>query len=327
MSALVHHGPSGLAGVSRAEVPVPRVGSGEVLVELHAAAFNHRDLFIVGQRGEDDPVLVLGSDGAGVVSAVGPDVTKVRLGDKVVVNPSLDWARADETPEVPQILGGPRHGTMARYVLVPAENVEPKPVHLNWAEAAALPLAGLTAYRALFTRGHLGAGQHVLLPGIGSGVATLALLVAKAAGAEVSVTSRSEAKRQRAIELGASSALDTGTEWRAQLRRPVDLVVDGVGVAAFESCLSVLRAGGRMVTLGATTGDQVAVSLRRLFFQQISLVGTSMGSAEEFTAMLDFVAAHQLRPIVDHVYPFADAPTALADLEQGDQFGKLVVSF
>ncbi|MCP2261782.1 zinc-binding alcohol dehydrogenase/oxidoreductase [Streptoalloteichus tenebrarius] len=326
MTAVVHEGREGLDGVRVDAVPVPAVGEHDVLVELRAAALNHRDLFIVSARSEADSRLVLGSDGAGVVRAVGSAVRAVAVGDEVIVNPSLGWERADEAPAVPQVLGGPTDGTFAQFVTVPARNVAPRPSHLDWTEAAALPLVGLTAYRALFTRGGLRSGEHVLLPGIGSGVATFALLLAKAVGAEVTVTSRSEEKRRRALELGADAAVDSAGDWADRLSRPADLVVDSIGSATFESCLSALRAGGRLVTLGATTGADVRLSLRRFFLEQFSLLGTSMGSAEEFAAMLAMVDQHRLRPVVDRSYALADAPTALADLAEGRQFGKLVLT-
>ncbi|WP_406633402.1 zinc-binding dehydrogenase [Amycolatopsis sp. WGS_07] len=321
MRAVVHEGAAGVGGVRVAEVPVPRPGPGEVLVRLKAAGLNHRDLFIVDSRDPAAPATVLGSDGAGVVVAGAAEV-----GAEVVINPSLDWAEPDAVPEVPAILGVPTNGTLAEYVVVPAGNVVPKPEHLSWTEAAALPLAALTAYRALFTRGGLVAGEHVLLPGIGSGVATFALSMAKAVGATVSVTSRSAEKLARARELGADRAISSSGDWAAELGAPVDLVVDSIGSATFDACLSVLRSGGRMVTLGATTGPDVELSLRNLFFRQISLLGTSMGSAREFSRMVELVAEHRVQPVVHHVYDLADGPRALAELASGDQFGKLVVT-
>ncbi|WP_409464330.1 zinc-binding dehydrogenase [Amycolatopsis sp. GA6-003] len=325
MRAVVHGGETGLGGVRVAEVPVPRPGPGEVVVRLKAAGLNHRDLFLVDSRGPADEAVVLGSDGAGVVVETGAEA-EVALGSEVVVNPTLGWAEPGDVPEIPDILGVPANGTLAECVVVPAGNVLPKPGHLSWTEAAALPLAGLTAYRALFTRGGLAAGEHVLLPGIGSGVATFALKMAKAAGATVSVTSRSPGKLARARELGADRTIGSGGDWSAELGAPADLVVDSIGSATFDACLSVLRPGGRMVTLGATTGADVALSLRALFFRQISLLGTSMGSAREFERMLALVNEHRLRPEVHQVYELADGPRALADLAAGDQFGKLVVA-
>ncbi|GHE89856.1 putative zinc-type alcohol dehydrogenase-like protein YogA [Amycolatopsis deserti] len=325
MTAVVHGNAAGLTGVRVTEVPSPRPGPGEVVVALRAAGLNHRDLFLVGARGPGDAPVVLGSDGAGVVVAAGPGAA-VEPGTEVVVNPSLDWDEPGGVPEVPAILGVPTDGTFAEYVVVPAKNVAPKPAHLGWSEAAALPLAALTAYRALFTRGGLRAGDHVLLPGIGSGVATFALAMAKAAGATVSVTSRSPEKCRRARELGADRAVGSGEDWRTALAEPVDLVVDSVGSATFGQCLSVLRPGGRLVSLGATTGAEVSLSLREMFFRQISVLGTSMGSAREFSQMLALVAEHEIRPVVHRTYSLDDGPRALADLAAGDQFGKLVLT-
>ncbi|MFD4254069.1 zinc-binding dehydrogenase [Amycolatopsis thermoflava] len=325
MTAVVHGNATGLTGVRVAEVPAPRPGPGEVVVALRAAGLNHRDLFLVDARGAGDAPVVLGSDGAGVVATAGPGVD-VAPGTEVVVNPSLDWDEPGDVPEVPAILGVPTDGTFAEYVVVPARNVAPKPAHLGWDEAAALPLAALTAYRALFTRGGLRAGEHVLLPGIGSGVATFALAMAKAAGATVSVTSRSPEKCRRALELGADRAIGSAEDWREALGKPVDLVIDSVGSATFGRCLSVLRPGGRLVSLGATTGADVTLSLREMFFRQISLLGTSMGSAREFGQMLALVAEHRIRPVVHRTFPLDQGPRALAELEAGDQFGKLVLT-
>ncbi|WP_116101806.1 zinc-binding dehydrogenase [Amycolatopsis thermalba] len=324
MTAVVHGNAAGLEGVRVAEVPAPRPGPGEVVVALRAAGLNHRDLFLVDARGPGDAPVVLGSDGAGVVVAAGPGAA-VAPGTEVVVNPSLGWDEPGDVPEVPAILGVPTDGTFAEQVVVPAKNVAPKPAHLGWAEAAALPLAALTADRALFTRGGLRAGEHVLLPGIGSGVATFALAMAKAAGATVSVTSRSPGKCRRARELGADHAIGSAEDWRAALG-PVDLVVDSVGSATFGKCLSVLRPGGRLVSLGATTGAEVGLSLREMFFRQISVLGTSMGSAREFERMLALVAEHRIRPVVHGTFPLDDGPRALAGLAAGDQFGKLVLT-
>ncbi|MFD7547668.1 zinc-binding dehydrogenase [Streptomyces sp. NPDC059816] len=328
MKAVTHDGPGGLAGVAVNETAVQHVGPGDVLIELKAAGLNHRDLFVAGARTPADAPLVLGADGAGLVAATGDGVTGTGLavGDEVIINPTLDWDRASEVPEVPGILGGPTQGTFAQYVVVPARNVLPKPGHLDWAEAAALPLSAVTAYRALFTRGALAPGEHVLLPGIGGGVATIALAMAKAAGATVSVTSRSEEKLRRARELGADHTLRSDADWAAELVRPADLVVDSIGSATFAPALAALRPGGRFVTLGATTGADVTLSLRELFFRQISLLGTSMGSAEEFHAMLAFVAEHRLRPVVHRAFPLAEGAEALAELAGGSQFGKLVLT-
>ncbi|MFI5943086.1 zinc-binding dehydrogenase [Streptomyces uncialis] len=325
MRAVVHAGPGGLAGVRVGEADMAVAGPGQVLVRLRAAGLNHRDLFVAAGRSPHDPPLVLGADGAGViVQGDGPD--GLTVGDEVIIDPTLGWADPSDVPEVPGILGGPDDGTFAEYVAVPAHNVLPKPAHLDRAEAAALPLSAVTAYRALFTRGGLRTGDHVLLPGIGGGVATIALAMAKAVGATVTVTSRSEDKLRRARESGADHTLRSDADWSAALQRPVDLVVDSIGSATFGSALAALRPGGRLVTLGATTGEEVTLSLRELFFRQISVVGTSMGSAAEFREMLALVAEHRLRPVVHRTFPLDGGAKALAELAEGSQFGKLVLT-
>ncbi|MGW6456688.1 zinc-binding dehydrogenase, partial [Streptomyces sp. NPDC055078] len=311
MKAVVHKGAAGLSGVRVTGTTVGRVRPHEVLIRLKAAGLNHRDLFVAGARSPQDPALVLGSDGAGVIAEAGAE-SGHSPGDEVIIDPTIGWDSPAEVPEVPDILGGPAPGTFAEFVVVPGRNALPRPPHLDWTEAAALPLSAVTAYRALFTRGGLRAGEHLLLPGIGGGVATIALTMAKASGATVSVTSRSGDKLRRARELGADHALSSGADWAGALVLPVDLVVDSIGSATFDSCLAVLRPGGRMVTLGATTGADVTLSLRELFFRQISLVGTSMGSAAEFRDMLDLVAEHRIRPLVHRVFPLADGAKALA---------------
>ncbi|HET6858466.1 MAG TPA: zinc-binding dehydrogenase [Streptomyces sp.] len=296
-------------------------------IRIHAAGLNHRDLFLMDARDDNGPAFVPGSDGAGTVTSVGDGVTGVEVDDEVVINPTLNWRRAADVPAVPDILGGPTDGTLAEYVVVPAANALRKPAHLTWPQAAALPLGGVTAYRALFTRGALRPGEHLLVPGIGGGVAILALLMAKAAGARVTVTSRDADKRARALGLGADTALDSGGDWSAELGPgSVDLAVDGVGPATFGQYPRTLRPGGRVVSYGATTGDEVRLPLRDLFFPQHTLLGTSMGSAEEFARMLEFVEEHRIRPVIDSVHPLTDASQAYGLLAAGTQFGKIVVT-
>lgn len=326
MRAVVHEGKQGTDGLRVVEATEPVPGPGEIRVALRAAGLNHRDLFLMDARSGEEPAFIPGSDGAGVVSAVGHGVAGVRIGDEVVIHPTLGWERSAHTPTVPDILGGPTNGTLAEAVVVPAVNALPKPAHLSWPEAAALPLAGLTAYRALFTRGGLGAGEHLLVPGIGGGVAGWALLLGKAAGARVTVTSRSAEKRARALRRGADQALSSGGDWAGELgAASVDLVVDGVGPAVFGQLPKVLRPGGRVVLYGATTGDELQMPLRTLFFHQYALLGTSMGSAEEFRDLLAFVDQHRIRPVVDRVHALEEIAAAYGQMEAGRQFGNVVI--
>ncbi|MCL6517922.1 zinc-binding dehydrogenase [Alicyclobacillus sp.] len=325
MKAFIHHGEPGLAGVRLTDVPTPEPGPGQVRIRLKTAGLNRRDLRVTRLAKPGDPPVVLGSDGAGVIDRVGEHVQHLHPGDEVVVNPSLYWYENSPAPPAGhEILGSPTDGTFAEFIVLSAEQVEPKPTHLTWEEAGVLPLAALTAYRALFTRARIQSGQTVLIPGAGSGVATFLVQFAKAAGAEVIVTSRSAEKRRRAEALGADRTIPTESDWLAELRgERVDVVIDSVGAATFDQCLSVLRPGGTLVTFGATAGDEVRIDIRSFFYGQFNLLGTTMGSRDEFRAMLRFVTDRGIRPVVDKVYPLADAGEALRRLQDGEQFGKI----
>ncbi|MEK5035566.1 zinc-binding dehydrogenase [Paenibacillus sp. FSL R7-0302] len=305
---------------------------GQVRVRLKTAGLNHRDLFIIAAasatEGASGPVhpCVLGSDGAGVIAETGEGVTGLSQGMEVIINPCLGWDRADEVPVVPDILGYPADGTFAEYVIVPEQNVVPKPAYLSWEEAGVLPLAALTAYRALFTRGGLKRGDHVLIPGIGGGVATFAALMAAAVGARVTVTSRSEAKRAEALQLPVTQVIDSNSPWREELQNnPVDLILDSVGPATFDQYFEVIKPNGRIVMFGASSGDDLTIPARAIFFPQLQVLGTSMGSHEEFTAMLQFMEQHQIHPIMDSVYSIAETPLALQRMERAEQLGNIAL--
>lgn len=325
MKALVHADQTGIEGLTFREMEDLQPGTGEVRVALKTAGLNHRDLFVLHRHKPTDPPLIPGSDGAGIVDAVGNGVTGVHIGDEVMINPSLGWReKSAAPPQGFEILGLPDHGTFAEQIVVPAENVAPKPRYLTWKEAGVLSLAALTAYRALFTRGQLQAEQTVLIPGIGSGVATFLLQFAKARGATVYVTSRSADKRKRALQLGADKAIDSHSDWSEALGgEKVDLVIESVGAATFNKSLSSLRPGGTMVTFGASAGDDVHINIREFFYGQYNLLGTTMGSTEEYKAMLQFMKKHQLRPVVDRMYPLSEFREAFKRLEEAEQFGKV----
>ncbi|MDK8179785.1 zinc-binding dehydrogenase [Paenibacillus sp. UMB4589-SE434] len=324
MKAIVHFGSTELGGLSYNDIDMVQPGSGDVLVKLKAAGLNHRDLFLMKARTEQDAPLILGSDGAGTIVEVGEGGDKDSIGKDVVLNPTLNWPITDEVPELPVILGSPSEGTFAEYVVVAAQQAVEKPAYLTWEEAGVLPLAALTAYRALFTRGELKAGQHVLIPGIGSGVATYALLMAKAAGAHVTVTSRSEYKREMALKHGADLALDSQEDWSKALHgEKVDLVIDSIGPATFSKYFDVVKSNGRIVTFGASSGDVIQFPIRALFFPQISIIGTSMGSSEEFAAMLRYMNEHAIRPVIDRMYPLEETVLAFQRMKNGEQFGNI----
>lgn len=332
MQAVVLHGVGEPRELRVEEAPEPQAGPGEVLVRLRAAALNHRDVYICrGQYAGLRFPTILGADGAGEVAAVGEGAA-LSVGQRIVAYPSLDWGNDERIPGPRfRILGMPDDGTFAQYVILPLANVFPAPPGLTDEEAAAFPLAGLTAYRAVVTRAKVQAGETALVTGIGGGVATCALLFAKALGARVLVTSGSEAKLQRAADLGAAAGFDYhAADWAKAARaaadgRGPDVVIDGTGGATFEQALDVAAPGGRVVSYGATTGDAPRLTVRRIFWKQLDVLGTTMGSPADFRGMLALVQEHSLRPVIDQVFPLADVSAALERMERGDQLGKIVL--
>jgi zinc-binding alcohol dehydrogenase/oxidoreductase len=313
--------------------PDPVAAPGQAVVRLHAAALNHRDLWIqLGQYAGIKLPITLGSDGAGIVTAVGSPADQSWVSREVIINPSLDWG-ADARAQGPQfrILGLPDSGTFAEQIAIPAANLAPKPAHLTWEQAAALPLAGLTAWRALFTRAQLKSGERVLVTGVGGGAALFALQFAVAAGAEVWVSSSSPEKIARAQALGARGGMNyRDTNWSAALQKQAgglfDVIIDSAGGEGFGKLIELTRPGGRIAFFGATTGNPPGLDLRKSFFRQISLLGTTMGSPADFAGMTAFVAAHRITPVVDRVFPLAATEGALRHMEASAQFGKIVLA-
>lgn len=310
---------SGLDGLKIEPVPVPAPAPGETLVRIRAAALNHRDVYIMQGKypGIALPVTP-GSDGAGEAG-----------GREVLIDPMLGWGDDDRVWRASAtILGMPRDGTFADYVAVPSENVHPTPAHLSMEEAAALPLAGLTAYRALFARGGLASGETVLITGVGGGVQTFVLLFAKAAGARAIVTSGSDEKLARAKALGADVAINYRTDesWHKTVRKagPVDLAIDSAGGATLGRCIEAIRPGGRVVLYGGSNGD-ASVRPFSIFWNHIDVLGTSMGSPRDFAAMLAFVEREKIRPVVDRAYAMSECAAAMLRMEEAHQFGKIVI--
>jgi zinc-binding alcohol dehydrogenase/oxidoreductase len=298
----------------------PKAAAGEVIVELRAAGLNRRDILVAGGTYPFALPLIPGSDGAGV---------RRDTGEEVVIYPALDWgAREDAYGPDFQILGGPRDGTYAELVAVPEANVFPKPARLSWEEAAAFPLAALTAYRALFSRGGLRTGETVLILGAGSGVSTFAVQLAAHAGARVLVTSSSDEKIERSRALGAEGGINYATEdWVAGVKElgGADLVVDSIG-STWQQSLDCLLPGGRCVVFGATGGTESTLQVRPFYFGQFSLLGTMMGSPADFAGLLGALDSGSWRPVVDSVLPLAEAGRAVDLLASGAHFGKLVLS-
>lgn len=323
MKAFVHeHGKVLIKGVD-----APNAGKREVVVSLRVAGLNRRDVAVPMRRGDNADALVLGSDGAGVIEAVGKGVTDVQIGDEVIINPALRWNdNSDAPPKGFDILGMPDHGTLAEKIVIAADQVEKKPPHLSWEEAGVLALSALTGYRALFTKGEIKVGDTVFIPGAGSGVATYLISFAKSVGAKVIVTSRSKEKRKQAEALGADIVLDTNSDWPEELKsETVDLVIESVGRATFNRSLEVLKRGGKMVVFGATTDDTVDLNLREFFYGQYKLFGSTMGSRQELHAMLKLIENYKIHPVVDRVFDLDQAQEAMDYLELGKQFGKIAV--
>jgi NADPH:quinone reductase-like Zn-dependent oxidoreductase len=345
MRACVLRAAGSLEQVDVTDVPAPASapGPGAVRVAVKAAALNHLDLFVVrGLPGAPPMPHILGADAAGVVDAVGPGVTRVAPGDRVMVNPGIadrtcGYCLAGEQSLCPnfRLLGEHLAGTFAEAIIVPASNLVHIPVltpPLRWAEAAAFSLGTLTAWRMLVSRARLRPGETVLIWGVGGGVAQAALAVAKMLGARVVVTSSTDAKLDRARDLGADLALNHRTQpVAAEVRRftgglGVDVVVDSVGAATWAESLRALRKAGRLVTCGATSGPEVATDLRRVFWHQYSILGSTMGNDAEYAAVVEALGAGWLRPAIDRVYPLVEARAAFQRLAAGDQLGKIVLA-
>jgi zinc-binding alcohol dehydrogenase/oxidoreductase len=304
------------------EMDMPQNTEGSVVIKLRAASLNHRDVWI--QKGLYAGLkypTILGSDGAGEL----PD------GTAVILHPGMKWG---DNPRFQgkdyEILGLPTNGTFAEYIVMPSEYVTPKPAHLTFEQAAALPLAGLTAFRALFTKCQAKAGDKVLISGIGGGVALFALQYAVAAGCDVWVTSSSEEKIAKAIKLGAKGGYNYKTEAWAKVAQAetggFDVVIDGAVGAGFAEIVKACAAGARLCFYGGTAGALTGVSPQIVFYKQLTIQGSTMGSPEEFNQMIAFVSEHNIVPIIDSTYALADGNAALQHMDSGQQFGKIVLT-
>lgn len=332
MKALVLRELGGPDKLAIEDVDTPEPGPGEVRVGIRCAALNRRDVWItVGAYPRIELPSIGGSDGAGVVDAVGEGVDAELVGREVVIYPALAWGDDPRCggPDF-RVLGMPDQGTFAEYVCVPADSVVAKPAHLDWAQASAIPLAGLTSWRATVTHGEVSAGQQVLVTGIGGGCATFALMWAKHHGADVWVTSSKADKIDAGVAMGAKGGFDyRDPDWSKQLREAsggVDLVIDSGGGDGLHAALDALKPGGRYVFYGATQGNpEKGLNMAKLFFKQVRIQGTTMGRPEEFRAMVKFVGRNALEPAVDSVVPLDDAVAAHQRMADAEQLGKLVL--
>ncbi len=303
-----------------AEIPSPMSEAGMSIVNLKYAALNRRDYWM--QQGLYPGIIVPltpGSDGSGLVD-----------GREVVINPGLHWGDSERYQESKfNVLGMPADGTLAEQVIVPAENIYDKPTHLTWKEAAALPLAGVTAYRALLVQGEAQPGEKVLISGIGGGVALMAMQLALAHGLEVCVTSGNDDKLARARSMGATYTVNyNDPDWHKTLMKGndgFDIILDSAGGESFSQLQRVVRPGGRMIVYGGTLGKIQNLSPQVLYWRQMTIRGSTMGSPKDFAAMLAFVNTHRIKPVIDSVFNMEDANAALAKLRESSQFGKVVI--
>ncbi|MDX6618479.1 MAG: zinc-binding alcohol dehydrogenase/oxidoreductase [Gaiellales bacterium] len=313
------------------ELPAPVAGAGEVVVDIHAAALNRRDPWVWQTAGYCSLPVTLGSDGAGIVSAVGAGVDDISIGDAVVINPTLGWADGEDVPGPDfDILGAPLDGTFAESVRIPHENVAPMPAGWSFEHAAALSLGGLTAWRATVSCAGARRGSTLLVTGASGGVATFAIQIAVAIGARVFVTSSSPAKIERAVSLGAAGGvLHDDPSWLERLRTlaggGVDAIIDIYGGNTWRRLLTALRDGGRLVTFGDTGGASAEVEIMDVYWHWRSIVGTTMGSPREYRALLQHVASHAWRPVIDRSYPLHEIADAARRLDAPDRFGKVVI--
>ncbi|AWW32509.1 alcohol dehydrogenase [Echinicola strongylocentroti] len=319
------------SGIAIKEVTLPNLKPQEVKVKVKAAALNHRDEWCrQGKYPNIKNGIILGSDGAGVVEEVGEKVDKGWLGKEVIINAANFWGDKQEVQSGEfQILGMPGNGTLAEYVQVDASRLCKKPVHLSFEEAAALPLAGLTAYRAAFYHGQLKKGMKLLVTGFGGGVAQFATQFGIAAGAEVYVNSGSEEKLKKATALGVSGGFNYNDEnWAQQAVDQTggfELIIDSAMGATFSNLIQALQPGGKLVFYGATLGNPPMLDARRVFWNQLTIQGTTMGSDRDFEEMVQFVTEQEITPVVDSVFDFSNAVEAFERMSAGKQTGKIVV--
>jgi zinc-binding alcohol dehydrogenase/oxidoreductase len=313
------------------DIEKPEIKEDDVLIKIRYAALNHRDLWITKglYAGIKLPV-VLGSDCSGVIESLGKNVTGFSAGDEVVINPGINWGDNENFQGKNfSIIGLPDNGTLEEYISIDKSKVYKKPAHLDMIQASALPLAGLTAFRAVFTRGKLKKGENILVTGIGGGVSTFALIFAVSISANVYVTSGSEDKISRAIELGAKGGVNYENEnWDKELLEKsggIDIVIDGTGGETISGCLNILNPGGRIVNYGATTGIIKNLDIRKIFWKQISLLGSTMGSDSDFKNMIDFIDVNKIIPVVDKIFEIDNSVEAFDRMDKSGQLGKIII--
>lgn len=311
------------------DVPKPKPIKDQVLIKLKYAALNHLDLWIQEERTPAQPQ-ILGADGSGIIEETGMDADPLLIGSEVIINPSLEWgANPIVQSDQYKILGFPDSGTFAEYVAISKKYVFGKPENLSFEESAAVPLAGLTAYRALFTKARIRAKEKILITGIGGGAALWVLQFAVAYQARVYVTSGSDAKITKAKDLGAVSGFNyKNPDWAEQAKKEVggfDIIIDCAGGPDFNKYIELAMPGGRIVNFGRTAGMIGSINTRLLYWKQLSILGTTMGTRDEFLSMIDFIESRNLKPIIDRTFPLDNINEAFQRMKDKNQFGKIVL--
>lgn len=312
------------------EVKKPKPVKDQVLIKLKYAALNHRDVWIMQEQSQLSSPIILGSDGSGVIEDVGDDADPMLVGAEVIINPSLEWGN---NPVVQgdsfKILGFPDNGTFAEYIVVSKKYIFEKPEHLSFEESAAVPLAALTAYRALFTKARLRAQEKVLITGVGGGAALWLLQFAVAYKARVYVTSGSSDKIEKAKSFGALGGFNyKDPEWVQKAKKDAggfDIIIDSAGGDQFGKFIDLALPGGRIVNFGRTAGNITDLYTRDLYSKQLSIHGTTMGTRDEFLSMLDFIESRNIKPIIDKTFSLNDINKAFDHMQNGQHFGKILL--
>jgi zinc-binding alcohol dehydrogenase/oxidoreductase len=315
------------------DIPQPEITSDEdVIIKLKSASLNHRDLWIAkGLYSKIQLPAVLGSDGSGIVFKKGKGVKEFKESDEVIINPNINWVDNENYQGRDyKILGMPSQGTFAEYIKVNRDRLILKPPHLSFQEAASIPVCGLTAFRALFRKGELRKDENILITGTGGGVAGFILLFAVNTGANVFVTSGSNDKIEKAIQLGAAAGINYAiNDWEKKLLESsnvnFDLIIDGSGGDTINKCLELVKYGGKIISYGATLGKVNQFNIHRVFWKQISLMGSTMGSNDDFKEMIEYIENEKIVPVIDSVFELENITEAFEKLSGGDHFGKIVV--
>lgn len=313
------------------ETKKPKPVKDQVLIKLHYAALNHRDLWVMQEQNQEFPNgIILGSDGCGVIEDVGEDADSLLIGAEVIINPSMEWGNnAMVQGDNFKILGFPDNGTFAEYVVVSKKYIFEKPENLSMEESAAIPLSGLTAYRALFSKARLRAKEKVLITGIGGAAALWVLQFAVAYQGRVYVTSGTDEKLTKAKALGAAGGFNyKEADWVEKAKKEAggfDIIIDSAGGDQFSKLVDLALPGGRIVNFGRTAGNIDGIVTKQLYWKQLSIFGSTMGTRDEFLSMIDFIESRNLKPVIDKTYPFDQVKEGFARMEQGSQFGKIVL--